>query len=220
MSVGVKTLTVNWDSLPEMERVFNQIKSRIGELRIQQAISEPRKIRFRRLFESCSRIWESDISSVYADMGLSNDRKFYVYAHLDTSRKIASQKHPITTFAATLGMSAFPFYVGKGTGDRSGGTDRNETHRKVCQKIKMMGKEPVIIKIKDSLTESEALQHESKLIDIFGLLPHGGLLTNLDEGYRAKERRSFYREDFSALSRFNGEVLVPNLGNGRSLVAV
>lgn len=220
MSAGMKTLTVDWDSLKDVERIFNQIKSRVCELRKRENGNESKKQRYQRVFEYCQQIWNTDISPVYADMKFDDERKFYIYAHLDTSKKIATEKHPITTFAASLGMSHFPFYVGKGTGNRFGSTDRNETHRKVCQKLRMMGRAPETFKIKDSLTESEALQCEAKLIDIFGLLPHRGLLTNLDEGYRAEERRRFYLPQFSALSRFNGGVLAPHLGNDRSPVAI
>ena len=219
MGVGIKTVTVDWDSITDLQKMVNQIRSRIGELRVTQG-EESRRSHNKRILESCTRIWETDISAMYADVKLDEERKFYVYVHLDTSRIIALEKHPITTFAALLGMTFFPFYVGKGTGDRFGNTDRNETHRKVCQKMRMMGKEAKVLKIKDCLTESEALQCESKLIDIFGLVPHHGLLTNLDEGYRANERRSIYRDDFAALSKFNGDILAPSLGNDRSLVAV
>lgn len=208
----IKTFSVNWDSIPELEKILNQAKSRIGELRISQLGNESRKSRFGRVFDSCVDIWNADISAVYRDVSMCEDTKFYVYAHMDMSRRIAVNKHPITSFAASLGMSHFPFYIGKGTGDRFSDITRSETHKKICQKLKMLGMEPKPIKIKDGLTEKEALQYESKLIDIFGLVPHGGTLANLDEGYRPNERRLIYNEHFSSLSIFNKDVIVPKIG--------
>jgi hypothetical protein len=148
-------------------------------------------------------IFNTDISSIYTGLALAESRDYYVYAHLDTSHKIAPGKHGITSFAATLGMDHFPFYVGKGTGERCFETARNETHRKTSQKLKRLGKEIKVIKLKEGLTESEALQLEAKLIDIFGLIPYKGLLTNLDEGHQPEARRALYQDAFLQLRQIN-----------------
>jgi hypothetical protein len=104
-------------------------------------------------------------------------------------------------------MDYFPFYIGKGTGPRYKELDRNETHRKVCQKIRALGNEPKVFLIKEGLTESAALAYEAKLIDIFGLIPHKGLLCNLDECLDVVRRRAVYRESYDALRAINRNMI-------------
>lgn len=95
-----------------------------------------------------------------------------------------------------------PFYIGKGKGTRSTDLNRNETHRKVRQKIQKFGKDIIVFKIAENLTEKEALILESKLIDIFGLMSFKGRLVNLDEGIAVKERRQKYQKSLDNLSEF------------------
>ena len=106
----------------------------------------------------------------------------------------------ISTFAATLGMELIPFYVGKGVGDRAYDLNRNETHRKVRQKLQQFGQEVSVKILKSGLTEMEALILESKLIDMFGLIASGGKLVNLDEGVNSKERRLKYKDELREIS--------------------
>lgn len=120
---------------------------------------------------------------------------YYVYAHSDPDKNIAIGKCGKTTFAATIGMKKLPFYIGKGVHKRAYELNRNETHRKIRQKLHTFGKEIHVSILKDGMTELDALMMESKLIDIFGLITTGGRLVNLDEGINNKERRLLYKHE-------------------------
>ncbi len=199
----MKKFELDWDDLDSVRKVFNQSKSRYFELKREQDKSLTRKERLADIFLACNEILTTDISSVYATLKLDPEKKYYVYAHLDTTKKIAPGVNAMTTFAASLGMEYFPFYVGKGTYTRCDNFNRNETHRKVIQKIKRAGKDPIVFKIKEGLSESEALQYESKLIDIFGLIPQAGYLSNLDEGVNSDERRLLYKDSLIRIRSIN-----------------
>lgn len=200
-----KTFKVDYDSLPDILNLVNRLRSRAGEIRSQPGPDQivSRRERHRQMLEACGTIWDADLSFIYDDRGFSGEDRFYVYAHLDTTKAIAIGRHAVTTFGATIGMKFFPFYVGKGTGNRGYELDRNETHRKMCQKIRSMGKQPEVVVVKERLTEAQAYAFESKLIDIFGLITHKGILCNLDEGLEAARRRSVYRPSYEALRAIN-----------------
>lgn len=206
-----RTIVVDWDSREDLKKQVNLLRSRIGGLPGPPS----RRERQRQLLNAYEEILATDISPIYGDLGLNAERKFYVYAHLDTSRKIAIEKNANTTFAATLGMDYFPFYVGKGAGDRCFDILRNETHRKMVQKLNILDKQVKVIKIREGLTESEALQLESKLIDIFGLIVYRGMLCNLDEGHRAGQRRQKYVSAFSTIRAINSYLYKDSSGDGR-----
>jgi len=196
--MAIKTFSIDWDSFDDLNKMFNQIKSRKCEIDPKREGSKRQY--FKALFDACSSIWNTDISSLYKDMGLDGAKEYYVYAHMASDRPIAIGKDGRTTFFASLGPSHIPFYVGKGIGERFQNTTRNETHRKVKQKLASFGHTIIASKVVDGLTEIEALCYESKLIDIFGLLGKGGILVNLDEGVKAQERRALYKEHFLAVS--------------------
>jgi hypothetical protein len=198
-----KEFSVDWDSLDEVSRAFNRTKSRFFELKRIADGQPSKKERERRVFDACQAIWHADISQVYSGLILDQAPVYYVYAHLDTAHRVAVGRAGITSFAATIGLSFWPFYIGKGVGDRWCDLNRNETHRKTRQRIEHLGFEPKPVLLAKGLTESEALQREAKLIDIFGLIMAGGLLTNLDEGAMPEERRSIYRADYHQLRRLN-----------------
>lgn len=145
------------------------------------------------IFEACFSILDKDISKLFPSCDESK-REFYVYVHLNPLLPIyVNKKTPVLNFAASIGMNCTPFYVGKGTGGRAEMKDRNETHRKTLQKLKESGKEHDVFIVRKGLNESQALQLEAKLIDIFGLIVYGGFLCNLDESIARRERREMYR---------------------------
>lgn len=202
-----KAFSVDWDSFGEVSTLFGQVKARYWALRKLTHPEElSRKQRNQELFDACTAILETDIASVYHDMALDSTPRYYVYAHLDSNHKIFIDAHGITSFAAVLGCSHFPFYIGKGTGNRCAETTRNGEHAKINKRPRLVDLEIGVHKIRDDLTESAALQLEAKLIDIFGLRPYGGLLANLDEGLRAPQRRAMYRDAFLKLRPFNAKL--------------
>jgi len=198
-----KTFIVDWDDYEQVSKLGNTIKSRLGEINPNR-ISKHQKDR--NILDACCQIMTTDLTSLYDSLELDDSPIYYVYAHTDPSKKIAVGISGITTYAATLGMQFIPFYIGKGTGDRCYDTNRNETHRKIKQKLASFNKQIEIVKLFTGLTERQALSIESKLIDIFGLIPCGGLLTNLDEGFLATERRFLYKEQFLTLSKLNKQL--------------
>lgn len=197
-----KTFTVDTASEESCQKLIGILKSYLGEIRVKDRglTSAERK---KQVFEACNAIWNTPIDSVYSQEKLDASPKFYVYAHLDSTRKIAIGKDGKTTFAASIGMEFFPFYIGKGIGSRAFDINRNETHRKVRERMASFGYEPIVKILKDDLTEVEALSLESKLIDIFGLVTNRGRLTNLDEGLKKLERRALYREHLNVLSQLH-----------------
>ena len=100
------------------------------------------------------------------------------------------------------GLIHMPFYIGQGAGNRAFELDRNDSHRKVRQKIKTFDKDVEVKIILDKLTEKESLMYESKLIDIFGLTSFKGRLVNLNEGHNSKLRRELYAEKLRELNTF------------------
>lgn len=196
----LKSFTIDIESEEECLKLINVLKSHLGQIRLNNCgIS---KIdRRQQIFEACLSIMETPIDHIYFDQPLDETPKYYVYAHLDTTKRIAIGKDGRTSFAATLGMEFFPFYIGKGTGTRAYDINRNETHRKVRERLSLFGYAPAVQILKDGLTEVQALSMESKLIDIFGLIANKGRLTNLDEGCKKGERRALYKSQLNVISQ-------------------
>lgn len=186
---------VDWNDFNDVKKLFKVVKSRYIELDPEK---RSQKVIQKDLLESCFNIWETDISDIYYGLNLSEEREYYVYCHCNPDRKLLVKKAR-SAFAASIGLNSVPFYVGKGKGDRAYNTNRSETHRKIKQHLQARSKEIDIVLVKEGLTEIEALCYESKLIDIFGLIPYKGWLTNLDEGHLKDERRNKYFDDFKKL---------------------
>lgn len=113
----------------------------------------------------------------------SSERKFYVYYHTDPRNKAFS------SYKELGGVSFMPFYVGKGTGNRAYNMKRNQGHGINLKEMLDLEYTPddIVHIVKDNLTESEALELESKLIYFFGTIyetEQKGVLLNLDIGKR------------------------------------
>lgn len=196
INVDLEQLTI-----AEIDKIINVLKSKKGELfKLSSPDQLSRKDRFKKMFDACQSIIDTDISKVYDSLVLNDDKIYYVYAHLDPSKSIAIGNNAKTTFAATFGMKYRPIYIGKGIGDRYLDLNRNETHRKIRQKLKSCDKDLIPFKIKEDLSEKEALCLESKFIDIFGVIGKTGTLVNLDEGVNPKERQKYYTNHLCELS--------------------
>ena len=198
--MNIKTFEIDIDSIDDCKRLQNTLNSIIGQL--QAATNGSRKEKFKSMFDACVHIANTDISSLYNNIALDTTPIYYVYAHCDPDANIAIGKNGVSTFAATLGMTKLPFYIGKGTGSRAYNLNRNESHRKVRQRLQKFNKDIEVSIFKNNLTELEALMLESKLIDMFGLTSVGGRLVNLDEGVNKDERRLLYKEQLHDLNRF------------------
>lgn len=107
-------------------------------------------------------------------------------------------------------MSGTPFYVGKGCKERARNRKRSSSHSYYTGTVQEQGGEFEVQIFKDNLTEQEALLLEGKIIDILGQTAlKNGPLTNLDPGYRFKERRRVYGDLLSELYSIHGPAIRP-----------
>ncbi len=116
----------------------------------------------------------------YLFSGGDAEPNYYVYAHVDPD--VGPFSCPKIAGGSYKGI---PFYIGKGTGKRAYDMKRNEGHGVALRQILASGKTAEdIVRIKFSgLTESKALEIESKLIYFFGTRFQNrqfGMLLNLD----------------------------------------
>lgn len=195
----IKTFDVDIESEESCLTTIRQLKSIMGTIRAEHRPSM--NLRKKAVYDNCMHIFNLKIGSLYADMILDTSPNYYVYTHSEPGKNIAVGKNGKSTFLATIGGTKLPFYVGKGIGNRAYELDRNETHRKIRQRLHRFDSEIHVEILKTGLTEVEALCMESKLIDIFGLIPNGGSLVNLDEGVRHKERQILYASELAEINR-------------------
>ena len=191
-------MNIDWNSIESLRALRSKIDRRLNQL---TSLEKKHKKSHQSVFESCVHIHNFDIGSMYDGMELSQERRFYVYAHCDPFFKFKADTNGKIAFASTIGLDYLPFYVGKGEGNRAYELNRNEGHRKKRQFIEGSQKEVQIRIIKDNLTELEAFMLESKLIDIFGLTSFGGWLVNLDEGVNNSNRKQLYFDDYININK-------------------
>ncbi len=103
---------------------------------------------------------------------------FYVYVYCDTRK-------PGSFIYGDLKFDYEPFYVGKGKGMRMYShlflKEKNNFKNRKIQKILNEDLEPLILKIKENLSENEAFEIEKEIIKIIGRGKLGPL-TNLTSG--------------------------------------
>lgn len=193
-------IEVDSSSEADLFALLQRVKNQLGMVRA--ATGGTKRQRNRQRMEACAAIFSTDISDIYAGQPLDSSPVYYVYAHCEPSR-IAVGKDGLTTWLASMGFENMPFYIGKGTGGRAHDLNRNETHRKVRQKLKSAGSDVRVAIIKDGLTELEALCMEAKLVDMLGVLGKGGRLVNVDEGVGWRERQARYQKELAELSGYH-----------------
>ena len=109
---------------------------------------------------------------------MSESRTFYVYALKDPTSSPSN-----------------PFYIGKGTGVRAWehelSPDQSDKGERI-RAIQAAGREVLVTKLVEQVTESQALKIEAELISAFGTKSNGGLLTNavMPSGFRSRETQS------------------------------
>ena len=146
-------------------------------------------------------------------MILIEDKRFYVYAYLDP------RKNGRFSYGEYI-FEAEPFYIGKGYDKRldfhmkeACVTSKNSLKLNVIRKIKKVsGIDPIVIKVKEFLTEKQSYVLENYLIKTIGRRDLGtGPLTNLTDGGEGESHRIFTEEHKDKMSKSAmGRKLPPN----------
>jgi hypothetical protein len=207
-------MDIDWNSVEQLKSLRAKIDKRLNQLIV---VEKRYKKNHLDVYESCLRMYNTNLSDMYTSHNLSDNKNYYVYAHCDPFFKLKADTNGKIAFASTLGLCYLPFYIGKGEGNRAHDLNRNESHRKKRQFIEKSNKTIQVVKIKDNLTEKEALMLESKLIDIFGLTSFGGWLVNLDEGTNNYQRKQIYMDDYvnvNKMLKMNTQIGVPDKVTG------
>lgn len=130
---------------------------------------------------------------------------YYVYVFLDPTIK-EKRKLDIESIA----FNFQPFYFGKGAGERIFQEERNELVNQRILKIKSAGQEPIKLKIKEGLSNLEAIKLESYLIHKIGRADLGlGPLLNLSSGviFKNPEDLEFEFSDLNLEKNINSMIL-------------
>lgn len=191
---NMQEFSVDWNSVDSISEIMSKLRGRLGNLKKEQGLlkKETRLDKFHKAMNAIDSIMSTDLSHLVSKKDES--KEYYVYAHCDKSRRISVEsKRSREIFAASLGLSYLPFYIGKGKGNRYLKEERNAYHTLIRSDRSSGEIDKKIIKI--NIDETEALILESKLIDIFGLVPFGGLLINIDRGVAYKDRQRIFKEE-------------------------
>ena len=206
-------ITVDENNPSELKKAISRLQKQrkllLRQLGYESITFQGSRVNAQSILPELENMLATDVSSIYGPS--AEDKSYYVYVHCDPSKGLDVKnnlKHLL--LASKFNLQHEPFYVGKGTGDRADDLSRNEGHRKIRTRLLQLGKEVEIVRIVSSLSESESLALEAKLIDVLGIRSFGrdGLLVNLDEGMTAAKRRKLYSEKGLAILRKNG-FLVP-----------
>lgn len=193
-----KIFEIDMTSIVELDSVIKQLvkikKSLINAAPEKNIKQEQRVASDRKMYESINSIYDSVITDIYKDIDDNIVSDYYVYFHCDPTYPISAIKDAKNLFAALIGLTHRPFYVGMGCGDRCYDTTRNDSYAKKKQQLSRNKTNILIMKHSSGLLKSEALALESKFIDIFGLISYSPFnwLVNLDEGKDKDARRDLY----------------------------
>lgn len=183
---GVSKRIAFIETLNPQDNDFTEERTRIIEFNSSQLLSLPnlsQPCHIRSRYLSC--LLAQDWSELFPDNGNSKN-EYYVYVHTDPSDKVF-----VTDSASGGNYGGTPFYVGKGIGARAYDLKRNQGHGKKIKDVLSKGydKESIVKIVFLGLSESKALEIESKLIYFFGSIyekPNGASLYNLDIPSRPK----------------------------------
>jgi len=174
------------------ERTGIAIKQITKNVPSKQLIPIPaQKVRFAQRIKYIRHILNQKWGFLFDDIKTSEERIFYVYAHVDPSIKLFD-------LSTDLNIVGFPFYIGKGTGERAWDLSRNQGHGAKIREVVLKGfsSQRIVNIVRPNLTEAEAYELEAKLIYIFQTVYEdqvNGVLFNID-----KERRPKFIESTEA----------------------
>jgi hypothetical protein len=153
-------------------------RTRPSPFRVARQQPTVKKQKLRERLSQLDSIMAEDWSDLFD--GGDSESRYYVYAHCTPEPH--GLKH-MGKFA--LDLLGVPFYIGKGTGNRAWDMKRNQGHGIEIKQLRSQGyiESDIVSIVRDNLTESAALEMESKLIYFFRTkFEHGcdGVLVNLD----------------------------------------
>ena len=177
------------ESLKSLELPMDDVKARILDFNSSDFYLPPNMERpcFTRS-QYLKSLLKQDWSHLFPEKENSSS-DYYVYIHTDPSDKVF-----VTDVDSGGNYCGMPFYVGKGIGNRAYDLKRNQGHGKKIKEVLDKGyeKKDIVKIVFSGLSESKALEIESKLILFFGSI------------YERKKGASLYNLDIPPRPKFNG----------------